>query len=128
VVQGMEGSEDVSVSKRTRTLVVSDGAYEPYLVDPEALGVQAETPELEWTPERQLQTTLAVLKGEAELPYRNTVLLNSALRLWVTGHARTVEEGLAAAAAALDQGLAWRQFAKWKDAVLSAQTTAPSEA
>jgi len=117
VVQGLEGSEDVSVQKPTRTLLIQGDSYEPLLIDPEALGLKAELPEIEWTPRLQLDTAIAVLKQEAALPYRNMVLLNSALRLWVTGTCATVEEGLQKAQHTLGNGLAWRQFQLWLEQV-----------
>jgi anthranilate phosphoribosyltransferase len=118
VVQGMEGSEDVTVSRPTRTLILKNGDYQPYLVDPSAWNLQAELPEMEWTPELQLKTAEAVLKGTAELPYRNLVLMNAALRLWVTDRADSLDEGVAMARQALDEGLAWRQYQRWVGAVL----------
>lgn len=117
VVQGMEGSEDVSVQKPTRTLLIHGDSYESLLIDPAAFGLKADLPEMEWTPRLQLDTALAVLKGEAALPYRNMVLLNSALRLWVTGSCSTIEEGLKRAEQTLEQGLAWKQLQLWLHAV-----------
>ncbi|MCG6197707.1 anthranilate phosphoribosyltransferase, partial [Anoxybacillus sp. LAT_38] len=76
VVQGMEGSEDVSAAKPTRTLIVENGSCRPFVVDPSSLGLQAEAPETDWTPELQWQTAEAVLNGTAEPAYRNTVLVN----------------------------------------------------
>lgn len=120
VVQGMEGSEDVSVSKRTRALLIRNGEFEPFLIDPEQYGLQAELPELEWTPELHLQTALAVLKGEADEPFRNLVLLNSAIRLLITGRAASIEQGIAQAEHALDSGLAWKRYENWREAALAA--------
>ncbi len=118
VVQGTEGSEDVTVSRPTRTLLIKDGDYQPYVVDPEDLGLQADLPEVEWTPELQLKTAEDVLKGDADTPYRNMVLLNCGLRLWVTDRAASLEEGVAMARHALDQGMAWRQYQRWVGAAL----------
>ncbi len=113
VVQGMEGSEDISVQKPARMLLIEDGSYESLLIDPGAFGLKTDLPEVEWTPRLQVDTALAVLKGEAALPYRNMVLLNSAIRLWVTGSCSTIEEGVAMAEKALGQGDAWKQFQLW---------------
>ncbi|UFJ39622.1 anthranilate phosphoribosyltransferase [Brevibacillus humidisoli] len=117
VVQGMEGSEDVTVSRRTRTLLIQEGHSEPYMVEPALLGLQTELPDVIWTAERQLQTTIAVLNGEAEQAYHNLVLLNSALRLWGAGHADTLAEGVEMASHALDAGLALEQYHRWLNTV-----------
>ncbi|MCD1258107.1 anthranilate phosphoribosyltransferase [Paenibacillus athensensis] len=117
VVQGMEGSEDLSVEKRTRTYVIRDGVSELFIVDPELYELQVEMPEGEWTTELQAQTTLAVLRGEAELPYLNMVLLNSAVRLWIGQKAGSIEEGLYMARHAIEQGKALQTFQAWSEAL-----------
>jgi anthranilate phosphoribosyltransferase len=118
VVQGMEGSEDVTVSRPTRTLIVEDGDFHPYLVDPEALGLQADVPEVEWTAELQWQTAEAVLNNEADPAYRNMVLLNSGLRLWITKRANSLEEGISMANHALDEGVARQKYEQWISSLL----------
>lgn len=118
VVQGMEGSEDVTVAKPTRTLIVDNGDYGAYLVDPAVLGLQADIPEMDWTPKLQLQTAEAVLNNEADPAFRNMVLLNSGLRLWVTKQANTLEEGVSLARQALDEGRARQHYDRWLSAVL----------
>lgn len=117
VVQGMEGSEDLAVDKRTRTYLIRDGASELFIVDPEIFELMVEVPEVEWTAELQGQTALAVLRGEAELPYLNMVLLNSAVRLWVAGHAGSIEEGIYLARHAIEQGTALRKYTEWSEAI-----------
>jgi anthranilate phosphoribosyltransferase len=116
IVQGMEGSEDLGIDKRTRTYLVRDGASELFIVDPEQYGLQAEMPDIEWTAARQADMALSVLRGEAELPYMNLVLLNSAVRLWIGEKAGSIEEGVGLARAALDSGKALAAFERWKAA------------
>lgn len=113
VVQGMEGSEDVTVAKPTRALIIENGDFFPFLVDPGSLGLQADVPETAWTPELQWQTAEAVLRNEADLAYRNMVLLGSGLRLWITRHAFSLEEGVSMARNALDGELALQKFRQW---------------
>ncbi|MFC5447324.1 anthranilate phosphoribosyltransferase [Paenibacillus aestuarii] len=123
VVQGMEGSEDLSVEKRTRTYVIQDGASELFIVDPELYELMVDVPEVEWTADLQAQTTLAVLRGEAELPYLNMVLLNSAVRLWIAQKAGSIEEGIYLARHAIEQGAAWQKFEAWTAAVKPVSAT-----
>jgi anthranilate phosphoribosyltransferase len=117
VVQGIEGSEDISVEKRTRAFVVDNGVHEQIIIDPEELGVQADIPEITWTPELQAETTKAVLQGKADPVFRNMVLLNSAVRLWITEKVPSIQEGLERAEQVLDEGLAWKQFEAWTEAI-----------
>lgn len=117
VVQGMEGSEDLAVDQRTRTYVIRDGSSELFIVDPELFELTAEVPEGEWTAERQASTALSVLRGDAELPYLNMVLLNSAVRLWTGGITGSIEEGIYLARHALNQGTALQTYKDWTEAV-----------
>lgn len=129
VVQGMEGSEDVTVAKPTRALIVENGDFHSFLIDPASLDLQTDVPETSWTPELQWQTAEAVLQGEADPAYRNMVILNSGLRLWVTGNASSLEDGISLARQALDEKLALNKFHQWLSACgqTSAQASASSE-
>ncbi|MDF2815731.1 MAG: hypothetical protein K0Q81_1931, partial [Paenibacillus sp.] len=49
--------------------------------------------------------------------YRNIVLLNCALRLWITERAESIEEGIQLAVDALDYGLAWKHYTKWREGI-----------
>ncbi|HEY0826764.1 MAG TPA: anthranilate phosphoribosyltransferase [Bacilli bacterium] len=117
ILQGVEGSEDLALDKRTRTYIVRDGASELYIVDPEIFELQAEMPEVEWTAALQAQTALKVLRGESEMYYHNMVLLNSALRLWIAEKVDSVEEGIYHAKYALEQGMALKKYEQWLEAV-----------
>ncbi|WP_025848377.1 anthranilate phosphoribosyltransferase [Paenibacillus ehimensis] len=113
VVQGTEGSDDAAVNQRTRTYVIKEGRSELFIVDPEMFELMVDVPEVQWTAGLQAQTALAVLRGDAELPYLNAVLLNSALRLWIGGQAGSIEEGIYLARHAIEQGAALRKYENW---------------
>ena len=49
VVQGMEGSEDLSVDKRTRTYLIQEGSSELFIVTLRFMNLMVEVPEVEWT-------------------------------------------------------------------------------
>jgi anthranilate phosphoribosyltransferase len=117
VVQGMEGSEDVPIHQSTRALLVTEDSHELFIIDPEALGVQAEVPELEWTPKLQADIALQVLRNEAELPFVNLVLLNSAVRLWVAEKASSIEEGIELSRNVIAEGKALAMFETWEAAI-----------
>jgi anthranilate phosphoribosyltransferase len=117
VVQGMEGSEDIAADKRTRTYIIQDNSSELFIVDPDLFELWVETPEQEWTAELQAQTTLDVLNNDAELPYLNAVLLNSAVRLWIGQKAGSIEEGIYLARHAIEQGLALSKYQQWTEAL-----------
>ncbi|MFC0212684.1 anthranilate phosphoribosyltransferase [Paenibacillus chartarius] len=114
IIQGVEGSEDVGVEKRTRTYLIQDGASDLFVVDPEHYELQVDVPELEWTAAKQAEMTMSVLEGKAELPYLNMVLLNSAVRLWIGEKVGSIEEGIYRARGVIDDGLALSAFRTWK--------------
>jgi anthranilate phosphoribosyltransferase len=113
IIQGMEGSEDLSVDKRTRTYLVKEGASELFIVDPEHYELQVEVPDQQWTATQQAVVCKQVLQGQAELPYLNMVLLNSAVRLWITQKAGSIEEGIYLSRHMLDNGSAWNLYQRW---------------
>ncbi|NBI30121.1 anthranilate phosphoribosyltransferase [Chengkuizengella marina] len=117
IIQGMEGSEDISIEKQTRTLIVEKGQHDLYIIDPEVLELQCELPEVSWTVEKQTSTMLDVLKGNAPLPFHNLVILNSAVRLWIADKVDSIEQGIYNARHVLEQGLAWKQYNKWIRAI-----------
>jgi anthranilate phosphoribosyltransferase len=122
VVQGLEGSEDLAVDKRTRTYLIQDGNSELFIVDPEIYELLVEVPEVEWSAELQAQTSLSVLRGDAELPYLNAVLLNSAVRLWIGEKVGSIEEGIYLARHSIEQGSALRLFEDWSNSLKSVST------
>lgn len=114
IIQGMEGSEDLSIEKRTRTYFVENGASELYVVDPEAYELQVEVAEMDWTVQLQAHHALEVLHGRAELPFLNSVLLNAAVRLWISQKVTSIEEGIYLARHMIDNGSALRQYNTWR--------------
>ncbi|TLS51184.1 anthranilate phosphoribosyltransferase [Paenibacillus antri] len=119
IVQGIEGSEDLPVHKRSRLFLVKDGVSELMIVDPEVYQLQGEADDdTEWTAERQAATCLAVLQGAAALPHTDMTILNAGVRLWLTGAAGTIEEGLDLARVTLSSGQAYKKFLQWKEIVL----------
>lgn len=117
VSQGTEGSEDLGVVKRARTYIIRNGESELFIIDPELYELQVEVPDQEWTAALQAQTAIAVLNNEAELPALNSVLLNSAVRLWISDKAGSIEEGIYMARHAIEQGLALAKYKIWREAL-----------
>ncbi|MCI3921570.1 anthranilate phosphoribosyltransferase [Paenibacillus sp. TRM 82003] len=119
IVQGSEGSEDLPIHKRSRLCLVEDGVSELMIVDPEVYQLQGEADEADWTAERQASTALAVLQGTAPLPFTDMAVLNSAVRLWLTGAAGTMDEGLDLARVTLSSGQAHKKFQQWLEVAVA---------
>ncbi|WP_281889045.1 anthranilate phosphoribosyltransferase [Paenibacillus sp. YYML68] len=123
VVQGLEGSEDIGAHQRTRAYRLRDGQAELFIIDPDMYELQSEMIERIWTPEQQAEASMSVLTGDAELGLLNPVLLNSAVRLWVSHRAGSIEEGIYMARHAIEQGEALLAYKRWLSAVLSRTTS-----
>jgi anthranilate phosphoribosyltransferase len=117
IIQGAEGSEDARTDRRTRIVMLRDEVTDIHIVDPHTFSLHAPVSEAQWTAKLQAQATMSVLKGHAAPALRNAVLLNSALRLWVAERTESIEEGIEYAKDALDHGMAWKHYSKWRDGI-----------
>lgn len=122
IVQGAEGSEDLFIDRPTRVYVVENGDFRLQIIDPESLGLEAPLPAQEWTAQEQLATTIAVLRGEADIAYTNQVLLNGAARLRLTDRVGSLEEGVYTCKALIDSGAALDAYESWKSALIGQNT------
>lgn len=113
IVQGPEGSEDLFIERPTRVYLVEDGVASLHVVNPESIGLDTPVPELDWTPALQVKVTENVLRGKGEIGFVHQVQLNAAYRLFLSGRADSVEEGLYTAKALLDSGAAWNMYQRW---------------
>ncbi|MFC4767470.1 anthranilate phosphoribosyltransferase [Effusibacillus consociatus] len=112
VVQGIDGSEDIPTNRPSALYIIQDGTMEKHLVNPKDYGLAEDAAPVKLTTADQASHVLEVLQGGRQ--YRNMVLLNSALRLWLTGHAGDISEGIEIAGSVLDSGKAWAKFSEWR--------------
>ncbi|GAB7388613.1 anthranilate phosphoribosyltransferase [Bacillaceae bacterium] len=112
VIQGIDGSEDVTTDRKSQGLLVENGRTDTFTVDPQELGIFQKLPKERMEAAQQAKEILAVLNGEKTI-YRNMVLLNSAIRFWLADTVGSIEEGIELAAFSLDSGKAKKQFEKW---------------
>jgi len=113
IVQGIEGSEDIPIHKRSRLCVVQGGTPELMIVDPEVYQLHGEMPESDWSAERQADAAVAVLQGGAPQELADMTILNSGVRLWLAEAAGTIEEGLDLARVTLHSGQAYKKYLQW---------------
>ncbi|GAE29963.1 anthranilate phosphoribosyltransferase [Halalkalibacter hemicellulosilyticus] len=117
IVQGMEGSEDLPIDRRSRVYVFNEIYEEWNVIDPHLYELSATYPEMKWTAKRQMDVSLSVLKGTADLAFYHTVILNAGVRLWISGKTPSIEEGIYEANYAIDSGRAFNQFQLWKESM-----------
>lgn len=113
VVQGIDGSEDIPAHRPSQVLIVRDGDSEKHLIDPKEYGLSAEVDAVGWSAKEQAERILGVLSGEEEALGR-MVVLNSALRLWLTERVDSVTAGVDVAWEALASGRAREKFMEWR--------------
>lgn len=111
VVHGAEGIDEMSVSAETFCCELRNGGVERYTVSPEDFGLERSPLEalVGGGPQENAAITRSVLSG-ARGPRRDTVLLNSAAGLYTAGRVKSIEDGIEAAAAAIDSGEATRRL------------------
>lgn len=105
VVHGAGGLDEVSVIGPTKVSEVRAGEVITYYLDPREYGFEYAQPrELKGgTAEENAVITRSILAGQKG-PARDIVLLNAALALVAAGSVKTIDEGIAKAALAIDSG------------------------
>ena len=107
VVHGADGLDEVSTTGYTKVSECRAGAVNTFYVHPSDFALPKAQPEALKGGDAAENAAIArrILDGEGGAP-RDIVLLNAGISLLIAGVATTVPEGIAMAAAALDQGKA----------------------
>jgi len=107
VVHGHDGLDEITLTDRTAVAEVAAGRVRLFEWSPEEVGLPRCRPEdlKGGSPEENAALTRAILDGAAG-PRRDIVLLNAAAAILAAGRAGDLREGVALAAAAIDDGRA----------------------
>lgn len=107
VVYGVDKLDEISTSCATKICEFHDGWYKTYEITPEQFGFErCEREDLKGgTPEENAQITRKILSGEKG-PKRDTVVLNAAACLYVSGKADDMNHGVKMAEELIDNGSA----------------------
>jgi anthranilate phosphoribosyltransferase len=107
VVSSADGLDEMSTSGTTRVVEVDGPDVHSFEVSPEDVGLARARPEelAGGTPDRNAETTRRIFEGESG-PQRDLAVLNAGAAIYVAGRVDTLEEGVRAAEAALDDGRA----------------------
>ena len=107
VVYGVNKLDEISTSCATKICEFRDGWYKSYEITPEQFGFsRCSREDLKGgTPEENAEITRAILSGEKS-PKRDTVVLNAAACLYVSGKAGDLSEGVRMAEELIDNGSA----------------------
>src|SRR4051812_44002254 len=107
VVSSADGLDEMSTSGTTRVVEVNGEDVRAYEITPEDVGiVRAEPGALSGgTPDVNAETTRRIFAGEPG-PARDVAVLNAGAAIYVSGTVESLEEGVRAAEAAVDDGRA----------------------
>jgi anthranilate phosphoribosyltransferase len=119
ILQGIEGNEDAPTSRPCRAFVweeegrrkQEDGGLCEIRIDAAEFGLQAATKEEMAGGDAAHNAAIAerIFEGEPGA-YRDLVLLNAGLRIWLADRAASIGEGIEAARTAIDSGAAARKL------------------
>ncbi len=105
VVHGSDGLDEMTTTGTSYVAELKDGEVTTFEVAPEDAGVARAAPaDLKGGSPQDNAKALAALLDGAPGPYRDVVLYNAAGALVVAGKAKTLADGVALAAAAIDGG------------------------
>lgn len=117
IVQGMEGSEDVPISKTSAIRIVTPYGDETTILDPSTFGFGG--PPLEAiNKETQLTLLQRVIQGDESADIsseRDHVIFNAGLRLYWYERVSSYEEGFQLARQLYSRKEAWKVLKKWRD-------------
>jgi anthranilate phosphoribosyltransferase len=108
VVHGMDGMDEITVTEKTLVAEVGDGNIEEYEISPENVGLARHAPDGLLGGDAHLNARILrdVLSGEEAGAARDVVLLNAGAAVYVSGKAKTVEEGVRLAEGSISSGAA----------------------
>ena len=108
VVHGMDGMDEITVTDKTLVAEVGEAGIEEYEISPEDFGLSSHAPDGLLGGDAHLNARILrdVLSGEETGAARDVVLLNAGAAVYVSGNAKTIEEGVRLAEESIASGAA----------------------
>ena len=119
-VHGLDGLDEITVTAQTQVSEVRGGRVENYLIDPRKYGIDL-YPSGDLSggdAQENVRITKGVLAGDLRGAKRAIVLINAAAALYVSGLARTIDEGVEMSRDAIDSGAALQKLDQLREASL----------
>jgi anthranilate phosphoribosyltransferase len=115
-VHGMDGLDEISISDRSRVSEGKGGRVAGYYIEPKDFQLErGKLKDLEGgSAEVNARILIKILEGESG-PKRSIVLLNAAPAIVAAGKAKTLQEAVEVAAAAIDSGRAMEKMIALRD-------------
>jgi anthranilate phosphoribosyltransferase len=108
VVHGTDGMDEITVTDKTLVAEVGDAGIEEYEISPGDFGLGLHAPDGLLGGDAHLNARILrdVLSGEETGAARDVVLLNAGAAIYVSGEAKTIEEGVRLAEESIGSGAA----------------------
>jgi anthranilate phosphoribosyltransferase len=108
VVHGTDGMDEITVTAKTLVAEVGDSGMEEYEISPEDFGLSRHAPDGLLGGDAHLNARILrdILSGAETGAARDVVLLNAGAAIYVSGKAKTVEEGVRLATESISSGAA----------------------
>jgi anthranilate phosphoribosyltransferase len=108
VVHGMDGMDEITVSGETLVAEVTDGDIREYKISPEDFDLPRHAPDGLLGGDAHLNARILsdILSGDEQGAPRDVVLLNAGATIFVSGQAKTMQEGVRLAEKSVDEGAA----------------------
>ncbi|MCA1687242.1 MAG: anthranilate phosphoribosyltransferase [Actinobacteria bacterium] len=106
VVHGTDGMDEITVTDKTLVAEVGDEGIEEYGISPEDFGLGRHAPDGLLGGDAHLNARILhdVLSSTETGAARDVILLNAAAAVYVSGRAKTIEEGVRLATESIDSG------------------------
>ncbi|MBI2679152.1 MAG: anthranilate phosphoribosyltransferase [Candidatus Koribacter versatilis] len=107
VVHGMDGLDEITISRETKVAELRNGRLKTYYLQPEEVGVaRAALTEITGGDARQNAKIIREVLAGKKSARRDVVLMNAAAALVAAGKAETIKEGMPLATESIDSGKA----------------------
>ena len=108
VVHGTDGMDEITVTEKTLVAEVGEAGVEEYEISPEDFGLTRHAPDGLLGGDAHLNARILrdILSGEETGAARDVVLLNAGAAIYVSGKAKTIEEGVRLAEDSISSGAA----------------------
>jgi anthranilate phosphoribosyltransferase len=108
VVHGTDGMDEITVTDKTLVAEVGDAGIEEYEISPEDFGLPLHAPDGLLGDDAHLNARILrdILSGTETGAARDVVLLNAGAAIYVSGEAKTIEEGVRLAEESIGSGAA----------------------
>ncbi len=114
VVAGTDGLDEISLCAPTKVAELKDGKIGEFILNPQDLGFSLATPgDLAGGDAAENAAILRDIFAGKKGPARDIVVLNAGAALYVAGLAKSIKEGAALAAKAIDEGKVAKTLSDW---------------